>query len=76
MGVFLGFIFGLTNASFIWASRTVVERMDSKPAEVASQVVSSDVSTTSEEPKDRLEQLKDRLTGKLSECGYLGWGCV
>lgn len=67
MGVFLGFIFGLTNASFIWASRTVVERMDSKPAEVASQVVSSDVSTTSEEPKDRLEQLKDRLTGKLSE---------
>ena len=28
VGVLLGFVFSLTNASFIWASRTVVERMD------------------------------------------------
>ena len=34
MGVLLGFVFGLTNASFIWASRTVVERMEPEETEL------------------------------------------
>jgi len=35
-GILLGALFGLSNASFIWATKTIFQRMDSKPSETAS----------------------------------------
>ncbi|HVY69574.1 MAG TPA: ABC transporter ATP-binding protein, partial [Verrucomicrobiae bacterium] len=67
-GVLLGVLFGLSNASFIWATKTMVERMDSNPRPAVVAQADAAILGTSARDKDLpFPELRAKIRAKAKE---------
>ena len=59
--VLFGFVFALSNGSFMWATKTLSERFKEKPDETVTEKISSDAPTLSTRIKAQLKELNQSV---------------